>query len=87
MYSSANDLMTKEQFHIQATETPNRGSVKVEELMTFEKKHFGGLKIPFLSVSRTLKKLIFRPSKFRKEALLMLDTYGYRTSCNLRNST
>jgi len=55
MYSSANGLMTKEQFHYQATETTNRGSMKfsyvwAEEIMTFEKRHFGGLKIPFLSV-------------------------------------
>ena len=57
MCSSANVLMTKEQSHYQAAEMPNRGSVKVnylwaEELMTFEERHFGGLKMPFLKVSQ-----------------------------------
>jgi len=56
MYSSGKGLMTKEQFHYQAAEMPNRGSVKVsylwyQELMTFEERHFGGLKIPFFEVS------------------------------------
>ena len=57
MYSSGKGLMNKEQFHYQAAEMPNRGSVKVnyllaEELMTFEERHFGGLKMPFLKVSQ-----------------------------------
>ena len=59
MYSSANGLMTKEQSHYQAAEKPNRGSVKVsylwaEDLMTFEERHFGGLKMPFFKVSQDL---------------------------------
>jgi len=56
MYSSAYGLMTKEQSHYQGAEMPNRGSVKfiylwAEELMTFEERHFGGLKKSFLKVS------------------------------------
>jgi len=55
MYSSANGLMTKEQSHYQAAEKPNRGSVKVSYfLMTFEERHFGGLKMPFFKVSQDL---------------------------------